>query len=57
MLTAPRMPIYLPFGSSVIRKSINVLSILVEDDMEMVPFPGSMFVFYKRRRTIYTVLY
>ena len=57
MLTAPRTPVYLALGSTDMRKSINGLSILVEDDLEMDPFSGSLFVFCNRRRTMIKVLY
>jgi transposase len=39
------------------RKSINGLSILVQDDLNMDPFSGSLFVFCNRRRTIIKILY
>lgn len=57
MLTAARTNVYLAIGSTDMRKSINGLSILVEDDLNMDPFSGSLFVFCNRRRTIIKVLY
>jgi len=39
------------------RKSINGLSILVEDNLEMDPFCGHLFAFCNRRRNIIKILY
>ncbi len=42
--------------TSVMRKSINGLSILV-DDLDLDPFPGHLFVFCNRRQTMLKILY
>ena len=39
------------------RKSINGLSLLVEQEMQHSPFSGALFVFYNRQRTRLKVLY
>lgn len=39
------------------RKSINGLSLLVEQDMQQSPFSGALFVFCNRQRTRLKVLY
>ena len=57
MLKAARAKVYLALGATDMRKSINGLSILVQDDLNMDPFSGSLFVFCNRRRTIVKVLY
>jgi transposase len=49
--------IYLAAGSTDMRKAINGLSILVEDQMELDPFSGHLFVFCNRRRNMVKILY
>ena len=49
--------VYLALGSTDMRKSINGLSILVENNMDLDPFSGHLFVFCNRRRSILKVLY
>ena len=49
--------IYLAAGSTDMRKSINGLSILVADKLEMDPLSGHLFVFCNRRRNMVKVLY
>ena len=49
--------IYLAVGSTDMRKAINGLSILVEDQMELDPFSGHLFVFCNRRRNMVKILY
>lgn len=55
ILGRPR--VYLFLGITDMRKSINGLSILVEDSLELDPFSGSLFVFCNRRRNIIKMLY
>lgn len=52
-----RLRVYISSGSTDMRKSINGLSILVEEAMELDPFSGYMFVFSNRRRNIIKILY
>ena len=49
--------IYLAVGSTDMRKAINGLSILVQDQMELDPFSGHLFVFCNRRRHMIKILY
>lgn len=51
------MKVYLALGSTDMRKSINGLSILVENNMRLDPFSGHLFVFCNRRRNILKILY
>lgn len=48
---------YLALGNTDMRKSINGLSILVEDLLDLDPFSGHLFVFCNRRRNIIKILY
>ena len=49
--------VYLALGSTDMRKSINGLSVLIENSMEMDPFSGHLFAFCNRRCNIIKVLY
>ena len=49
--------VYLALGSTDMRKSINGLSIIVEQAMALNPFSGELFVFCNRRRNIIKILY
>jgi transposase len=49
--------VYLAVGSTDMRKAINGLSIMVEQDMSLNPFSGDLFVFCNRARTIIKILY
>lgn len=49
--------VYLALGSTDMRKSINGLSILVENSLEMDPFCGHLFAFCNRRRNILKILH
>ena len=49
--------VYLALGVTDMRKSINTLSILVEERMGGNPFSGYLFAFCNRRRDIVKVLY
>jgi transposase len=49
--------VYLALGSTDMRKSINGLSILVQEHLEMNPLSGHLFVFCNRNRTMVKVLY
>ena len=51
------MRIYLKVGPTDMRKSINTLSILVEESMQLDPFGKSLFVFCNKRREIMKILY
>ena len=49
--------VYLAVGNTDMRKSINGLSILVEEYLEMDPFNGHLFAFSNRRRNMIKILY
>lgn len=49
--------VYLALGRTDMRKSINGLSILVEQAMDLNPFSGDLFVFCNRLRSIVKILY
>ena len=49
--------IYLAVGSTDMRKAINGLSILVEDQLQQDPFSGYLFAFCNRRRNMVKILY
>jgi transposase len=49
--------IYLASGITDMRKSINGLSILVENKLEMDPFCGHLFAFCNRRQNMVKILY
>jgi transposase len=49
--------VYLAAGNTDMRKSINGLSILVSECLEMDPLSGHLFVFCNRRRNMIKVLY
>ncbi len=49
--------VYLGLGSTDMRKSINGLSILVQEHLEMNPLSGHLFVFCNRRRNMVKILY
>ena len=58
MLSAlPGVKVYLAMGITDMRKAINGLSILVEDQMELDPFTGHLFGFCNRKRDIIKILY
>lgn len=52
-----RMRVYLRPGVTDMRKSINTLSVVVQETMEMDPFAASLYVFCNRRHDIIKVLY
>ncbi len=49
--------IFLAAGSTDMRKSINGLSLLVEQALDLNPFTGDLFVFCNRRRNMIKILY
>lgn len=49
--------VYLALEVTDMRKSINGLSIIVEDQFDLDPFSGNLFVFCNRRRNIMKILY
>ena len=51
------LKVYLAPGPTDLRKSIDGLSILVEQYMELSPFSGHLFVFCNRKKTTIKLLY
>ncbi len=49
--------VYIATGSTDMQKSINGLSLLVEDQMECDPLSGHLFAFCNRKRDIVKILY
>jgi len=53
----PAVRVYLATGATDMRKSINGLSILVAEHLELDPFSGHLFAFCNRRRDMVKILY
>ncbi|SDP85441.1 IS66 family insertion sequence element accessory protein TnpB [Desulforhopalus singaporensis] len=49
--------VYIALGATDMRKSINGLSLLVEDQFELDLFTGNLFAFCNRRRDLVKILY
>ncbi len=49
--------VYIAVGATDMRKSINGLSLLVEDQFELDLFSGNLFAFCNRRRDLVKILY
>jgi transposase len=52
-----KVSFYVKPGSTDLRKQINGLSILVQEDMEQDPFSGSLFLFCNRQRKLLKIIY
>ena len=57
MLPAGGVRVYLALGATDMRKSIDGLSILVAQQLQLDPFAGHLFGFCNRSRTIIKLLY
>jgi len=57
MLALPELKVFVALGTTDLRKSINGLSILVDQHFELDPFTGNLFAFCNRRRNLAKVLY
>lgn len=53
----PNIKVFLAPGPTDLRKSIDGLSILVENQMELNPFSEYLFAFCNRKRTTVKILY
>lgn len=49
--------VYIALGSTDMRKSVNGLSLLVEEQFELDLFSGSLFAFCNRKQNIVKILY
>lgn len=57
ILQSQEMKVYLALGNTDMRKSINGLSALVEQCLDLDPLSGNLFAFCNRKRTILKILY
>jgi len=57
MLALSELQVYIALGVTDLRKSINGLSILVDQHFELNPFVGNLFAFCNRRRNLVKILY
>jgi len=57
MIVAPEVKVFLATGVTDLRKSINGLSALVEEEMSLSPFTGAIFGFCNRKRDLIKLLY
>lgn len=56
-LSSSNIKVYLAMGITDMRKSIDGLSILVSEHLELDPFSGHLFVFCNRKRNMIKILY
>ena len=52
-----KVDIYVKPGETDMRKQINGLSIIVQDELELDPFSGALFLFCNKRRHLLKILY
>jgi len=57
MLSDVNLKVYLATGSTDMRKSINGLSILISECLELNPLSGNLFAFCNRKKNIIKILY
>jgi len=57
MIVSPEVKVFLATGATDLRKSINGLSALVEEEMSVSPFTGALFGFCNRKRNLIKLLY
>jgi len=57
VIVSPEVKFFLATGVTDLRKSINGLSALVEEEMSLSPFTGALFGFCNRRRDLIKLLY
>ena len=52
-----RVRIFVKPGPTDMRKQINGLSIIIEEDLDMDPFEGNLFMFCNKKKRILKILY
>ena len=52
-----KVDIYVKPGETDMRKQINGLSIIVQEELELDPFSGALFLFCNKRRHLLKILY
>jgi transposase len=57
MVSLPDFDVYIAVGPTDMRKSVNGLSILVQENLKKNLFTGSMFCFCNRNRNIIKILF
>lgn len=57
MIVSPEVRVFLAPGATDLRKSINGLSALVEEQMQLDPFTGYLFGFCNRKQDLIKLLY
>ncbi|MBN1499003.1 MAG: IS66 family insertion sequence element accessory protein TnpB [Spirochaetes bacterium] len=57
LINLNKVRIFLKPGTTDMRKQINGLSIIVEEELEFDPFSGHLFMFCNRQRKILKVIY
>ncbi len=57
IITPSETRVYIALGATDMRKSINGLSLLVEDQFDVDLFSGSLFTFCNRKRDLVKILY
>ena len=57
MIVAPNLRVFLAPGTTDLRKSINGLSALVEEELKLDPFTGYLFGFCDKGRDLVKLLY
>ena len=56
-LPSANIKVYLAMGITDMRKSINGLSVVVSEKLELDPFSGHLFAFCNRKRNMLKILY
>ncbi|MDA3809026.1 MAG: IS66 family insertion sequence element accessory protein TnpB [Spirochaetaceae bacterium] len=57
ILNLDKLNIYVKPGATDMRKQINGLSVIVQEELEKGPFSGSLFLFCNKTRKLLKILY